>query len=70
MRENWLVQGIESQSMWREFRVLTTRTQVLMCRELNFHNKIKIVLQKIQIDKKTLAPPEKPEIKYEALSYL
>ena len=68
MRENWLVQGIESQSMWREFRVLTTGTQVLMCRELNFHNKIKIVLQKI--DKKNLAPPEKPEIKYEVLSYL
>ena len=39
----------------------TSTPQVLMCRDLSFDDKIKIILQKIDIT--NLAPPERPKIK-------
>ena len=58
---NSLVQGIEPQFMGWEFRVLTSTPQVVMCRDLSFDDKIKIILQKIDIT--NLAPSERPKIK-------
>ena len=60
------MQEIEPRSVGRELRVLSahlyTAQEVLMCSNLNFDDKTKIFLQKI--DKKNMAPPEKREIKH------
>ena len=63
---NWLVQDIETWSLGQKFRVLTTRPQVLMCRDLNYDGKINILLQKIDMKK----PGPFKEARYKELKNL